>query len=163
MRAPVQNRLHGAIMFGGPAVDKGNPQIAECAPTVPPPGSCLAVDNHALARNALRCLIEATWTHAVVSEAASGETAVGIVSEEQPDLVLMDVRMPGLGGIDAARQIKRINPSTVVLLVSSAHPDELPRRADEFHADAVFPKSQLRPKLLDEVWARLVERARPVR
>lgn len=114
----------------------------------------LAVDDQAVARSALLHLIEETSTLTVVGEAGSGEAAVLLVQELEPDLVLMDVRMPGLGGIGATRAIKGIRPATVVFLVSTTHPDELPREARECLADAIVWKRDLRPKLLDEMWRR---------
>ena len=114
----------------------------------------LAVDDQPQFRRAIRRLIERSTALVVVAEAASGEAAVKAVRELEPDLVLMDVRMPGVGGIAATRAIKRIRPKTVVLLVSSTPPDELPRHADECLADAIVWKGDLCPRLLDEVWAK---------
>jgi DNA-binding NarL/FixJ family response regulator len=125
---------------------------------VSPVASVLAVDDEPRMRSALRCLVEATWRSAIVDEAESGEAAVARVQELEPDVVLMDVRMPGVGGIAATETIKRIRPETLVLLVSSTHPDELPRAARECHADAILWKSRLRPQALNEVWARHAKR-----
>jgi CheY-like chemotaxis protein len=69
-------------------------------------------------------------------------------------MVLMDVRMPGLVGIEAARRIKTAQPSTLVVLISTARPDELPLETEESFVDAVVWKSKLEPKLLDEIWLR---------
>jgi CheY-like chemotaxis protein len=66
----------------------------------------------------------------------------------------MDVLMPGIGGIEAAEQIKAARPSTVIVLVSSTHPDDLPLQAADRYADAVIWKSLLEPRLLDEIWLR---------
>jgi DNA-binding NarL/FixJ family response regulator len=91
---------------------------------------------------------------AVVGEAESGERAVELVEELRPDLVLIDVRMPGMGGIQAARTIKSAHPSTVVVLVSTAAPNELPAGADDCLADARVWKGDLRPSLLVQLWER---------
>src|SRR5262245_48291224 len=93
----------------------------------------------------------------VVGEADSGERAVELAQELHPEMVLIDVRMPGLDGISAAKRIKESQSSTVVILISTTHPDELPRAATEGVADAVVWKSELRPMLLREIW----QRARP--
>jgi CheY-like chemotaxis protein len=69
----------------------------------------------------------------------------------------MDVRMPGLGGIEAARRIKMSNPATVIVLVSSTHPDELQPSLDRDLADAVLWKRELQPKRLDEIWRKSQE------
>ena len=112
----------------------------------------LAVDDHACFRSVLREVVDATSDLVVVGEADSGETAVDLVDDLAPDLVLMDVRMPGMGGIAATRKIKERNPSTVVVLVSTTHPDLL--RSERGLADEVLWKTQLRPKVLDEIWRR---------
>jgi DNA-binding NarL/FixJ family response regulator len=121
----------------------------------------LAVDDQADAREALRGLVKATSALQLVGEVESGEAAVALVSELEPDLVLMDVRMPGIGGINATVAIKEIRPETVVVLTSTMHPDELPRDADECRADEIVWKGDLRPRLLDEIWARRAQRGRP--
>ena len=76
-------------------------------------------------------------------------------------MVLMDVRMPGLGGIAAARQIKASRPSTLIVLISTARPDELPRDAHDTFADAVIWKIELDPRLLDDVWLRYRDQSAP--
>jgi CheY-like chemotaxis protein len=63
----------------------------------------------------------------------------------------MDVRMPGLGGVAASRQIKAIRPATVVALISTTRPDELPPAAKK-SADEILWKAELRPAVLDDLW-----------
>jgi DNA-binding NarL/FixJ family response regulator len=120
----------------------------------------VAVDDQAHFRDALKDLVGATAALELVGEAGSGEDAVALVRELAPDLVLMDVRMPGLGGIGATRAIKEIRPETVVVLASTTHPDELAREADASRADEIVWKGDLRPRLLDEIWARKTGRMR---
>jgi DNA-binding NarL/FixJ family response regulator len=86
-------------------------------------------------------------------EVGSGEAAVVRVRDQHPDLVLMDVRMPGLDGISATREIKRIRPETVVLLMTTVEPDELRHEAIACSADGIVWKGNLCPKLLAELWA----------
>jgi NarL family two-component system response regulator LiaR len=117
-------------------------------------GRVLAVDDHAVFRALIRELVDATRGLEAVGEADSGERAVEAALELEPDLVLMDVVMPGLGGIAATRRIKAIRPSTIVVLVSTTHPDELPLDAATCLADEFVWKSDLRPSLLDEIWQR---------
>jgi DNA-binding NarL/FixJ family response regulator len=116
-------------------------------------GCVITVDDQASVRRALRSLVEATSGLDLVGEAESGEAAVDLVPELEPDLVLMDVRMPGLGGIAATRAIKAMRPDTLVFLISATHPDELPRAASECSADRILWKGELRPTLVDEIWA----------
>jgi DNA-binding NarL/FixJ family response regulator len=114
----------------------------------------LAVDDHAPFRTVVREVVDMAPGFTVVGEAASGEEAVCLVQELQPDIVLMDVRMPGVGGIAAARMIKTSNPATVVVLVSTTCPEELPREAEECLADEIVWKTHLRPGLLEDIWRR---------
>jgi CheY-like chemotaxis protein len=85
---------------------------------------------------------------------ASGEDAVARSEELDADLVLMDVSMPGLGGVGAARRIKERCCSTVVVLISTTHPDDLPRDAADCYADEIVWKADLRPAPLAEIWER---------
>jgi DNA-binding NarL/FixJ family response regulator len=116
--------------------------------------SVLAVDDQASFRAVLRRVVDQTLSLAVVGEADSGESAVELAQTLAPDLVLMDVRMPGIGGIAATRRIKEFRPATVVVLVSTAHPEQLVEAAAECSADVTVSKSDLRPSVLDEIWRR---------
>ena len=89
-----------------------------------------------------------------VAEAHSGARAIEAARETEPDIVLMDVWMPGMGGIAAAREIKAGQPSTLVILISTTHPDDLPLEPDDNPADAVVWKSEPDSRLLDDIWAR---------
>jgi DNA-binding NarL/FixJ family response regulator len=113
----------------------------------------LVVDDQTLSRRALRRVVEASQALVVVGEAASGEAAVTAVEELEPDLVVMDVRMPGLDGIGATRAIKQVSPDPVVFLVSMTQPDELAQEVDDSHADAIVWKGALSAELLEEKWA----------
>lgn len=115
-------------------------------------GRVLAVDDDAPFLALLRDVLRATGELEAVGEADSGERAVEAARELAPDVVLMDVRMPGLGGIAAAKRIKAGRPSTFVVLISTAHPDELGFERDDTVADALVWKSELAPQLLDEIW-----------
>jgi DNA-binding NarL/FixJ family response regulator len=114
----------------------------------------LAVDDQPAFRSALRFVVAACRALVLGGEADSGEAAIGLVAELEPDLVLMDVQMPGMGGIAATREIKRLSRRTVVLLVSATHPDELPSEATECHADGIIWKGDLRPHVLEAIWAK---------
>jgi len=88
----------------------------------------------------------------IVGEATCGEEAVRLVEQMRPDLVVMDVRMPGIGGVGATRQIKAAHPSTIVALVTTCSPEDLAPEAERSAADAVICKRDLRPSLLEEIW-----------
>ncbi len=123
--------------------------------------SVLAVDDDPSFLSLIRRLVDATSRLETVGEATSGEHAIELVEEMQPDMVLMDVRMPGIGGICATSLIKKKRPSTLVILVSTTHPDELPVEADTCQADAIIWKSDLHPRLLDHTWLSHRRRADP--
>jgi DNA-binding NarL/FixJ family response regulator len=83
----------------------------------------LLADDHALARQEMRKMLELEEDLAVVGEAKDGRQAVALVKELRPDLVLMDIGMPGLNGLEATRQTLKAVPTTKVLMLS-AHNDE---------------------------------------
>jgi len=84
----------------------------------------LLVDDHAVVRQGLRALLEAEGDIAVVGEAEDGREAVVLAKKTLPDVVLMDVAMPGLNGLEATRQIVRNVPSTKVLVLTSYGNDD---------------------------------------
>jgi two-component system invasion response regulator UvrY len=90
----------------------------------------------------------------IVGEADCGEQAVDLACELEPDIVLMDVRMPGLGGIEAGRRIKVALSKTVLIFISTTRPVELPLEIDQTGADATVWKSELHPDSLDAIWLR---------
>jgi DNA-binding NarL/FixJ family response regulator len=116
--------------------------------------SVLAIDDQPVFLRAVRELINATTGMFVVAEGGRGEEAVELAESLRPDLVLMDVYMPGLGGVEAARQMKAAHPSTVIALLSTTHPDELSCQGGSCPADALIWKSDLRPSVLEEIWQR---------
>ncbi|MFZ2361047.1 MAG: response regulator transcription factor [Anaerolineae bacterium] len=83
----------------------------------------LLVDDHEIVRAGLRMLFSAEPTVEIIGEAASGEAAVAAVEDLEPDVVLMDVAMPGIGGVEATRRIKASHPQVAVLALTM-HEDE---------------------------------------
>jgi DNA-binding NarL/FixJ family response regulator len=76
----------------------------------------LIVDDHPVTRDGLRTAFNLADEIEVVGEAASGEEAIQVVADTEPDIVFMDVRMPGMNGIQATRQIRENNPDTKIIL-----------------------------------------------
>ena len=85
--------------------------------------SILIVDDHEVVRNGIRSYLETIKDFDVVGEAESGEKAVKMVSELIPDIVLLDLIMPGMDGVETTRQIKKISPRTQVVVLTSYHED----------------------------------------
>lgn len=89
----------------------------------------LLVDDHALVRAGLRTLLESIDGVAVVAEAGNGEEALRLAAELQPDLVVMDIAMPRLSGLDAAAHIREALPGARVLVLSMHASEDYVRRA----------------------------------
>ncbi len=85
--------------------------------------SVLIVDDHEVVRNGIRSYLETNKEFEVVGEAESGQQAVKMVAELIPDIVLLDLIMPGMDGVETTRQIKKISPRTQVVILTSYHED----------------------------------------
>lgn len=83
----------------------------------------LITDDHLVVRQGLRAFLETQSDLEIVGEAASGEEAIALVQEHAPDVALMDLLMPGIGGIEATRQIKQLSPRTQIIILTSFHED----------------------------------------
>ena len=84
----------------------------------------MLVDDHEIVRQGLRALLEAEEDIEVVAEAESGLSAVSLASTHQPDVVVMDVRMPGGSGVEACRAIRDERPDAQVIMLTSFSDDE---------------------------------------
>jgi len=115
--------------------------------------SVLIVDDQEPFRMAARMVVEATDGFEVVGEAETGEDSVTMSSELTPDLVLMDVNLPGINGLEATRQIlKNSNGTVVVLLLSTYEEEEYAPRAAECGAASYISKSKFEPDRLTAAW-----------
>jgi len=90
---------------------------------MPNPVSILIVDDHEVVRNGVRAYLDTLPEFDVIGEAASGEEALRLVSEHVPDVVLMDLIMPGMDGVETTRRVKAISPRTQVVVLTSYHED----------------------------------------
>ncbi|MDY6892746.1 MAG: response regulator transcription factor [Chloroflexota bacterium] len=86
--------------------------------------SVVLADDHALVREGTRSLLEAEQDIEVVGEAGDGEEAVTLVAKLRPNVVLMDIAMPKINGIEATRQIKASHPATAVLILTAYDNDQ---------------------------------------
>ncbi len=84
----------------------------------------LITDDHAMVRNGVRMFLELQPDLQVLGEAESGEAAVRMAAELVPDVVLMDLVMGGIGGVEATRQVKQVSPHSQVIVLTSYHEDE---------------------------------------
>ena len=118
------------------------------------PVRVLIVDDQEPFRMAARLVVEATDGFEVAGEAETGEDSVTMAHDLRPDLVLMDVNLPGINGLDATRQILADGAdTTVVLLLSTYEEDEYAPRAAECGAAAYIPKAVFGPDRLESAWA----------
>ena len=84
----------------------------------------MLVDDHEVVRQGLRAYLDAQPDFKVIGEASSGEEAVEAAMEYLPDVMLMDLVMSGIGGVEATRKVKDITPRTQIVVLTSYHQDE---------------------------------------
>jgi two-component system response regulator AlgR len=112
----------------------------------------LVVDDQAPFRNAAVQVVQATDGFEVVGEADSGETAVELAAELAPDLVLMDINLPGIDGLEATRRILASSPGEVVVVALSTETG-LATRAVASGAAVFIAKADFDPDRLAEAWS----------
>jgi two-component system invasion response regulator UvrY len=112
----------------------------------------LTVDDQAVFRGAARDVIDATPGFESVGEAASGHEAFAAVERLVPHLVLCDVRMPGLDGIEVARRLHSTHPGMLVVLISIEESVDLPSALRLKDIAPLVRKQDFRPALLRRLW-----------
>ena len=112
------------------------------------------VDDQRIFLRTARSLIEATPGFEQVGEAASGEEALELAAHLRPDLVLVDMRMPGMDGIETARRLTEADPATTVVLTSLEEVPELSTAVDRAGAAGYIRKQDLSTRSLAELWDR---------
>jgi two-component system invasion response regulator UvrY len=100
----------------------------------------LLVDDHELIRTGVRGILDNAPDIEVTAEASTGEEAVDIVKQTPVDVVLMDVNMPGMGGIEATRRVLRVNPDLKVIALTVLDDDPFPTRLHEVGAMGFLTK-----------------------
>jgi DNA-binding NarL/FixJ family response regulator len=113
----------------------------------------LIVDDQEPFRMAARMVVEATDGFEVVGEVETGEDSVTTAADLLPDLVLMDVNLPGINGLEATKQILAGSDAVVVLLLSTYEEEEYAPRAAECGAAAYIPKAVFGPDALEAAWS----------
>jgi two-component system, NarL family, invasion response regulator UvrY len=112
----------------------------------------LTVDDHAAFRAAARALVAATAGFESVGEATTAEEGIAAAIRLRPDVVLLDVTLPGMDGYEAARRLAPALPDTMICLVSAADGAILGDYAARCGARAVIRKQDLRPSVLQALW-----------
>ena len=115
--------------------------------------SVVVVDDQAPFRDAARAVVDRVAGFDIVAEAASGEEAIDTVAALQPDLVLMDINMGGIDGIEATSRIMARHPDTMVVLLSTYALDDLPPAARTSGAAAYVNKDEFGGRILRRLWA----------
>ena len=91
----------------------------------------LIVDDHELVRTGLKGILEGTSDYHVIGEADTGEVALELSRQLRPDLVLMDINMPGIGGLEATRKLKQLDPDIKIIVLT-------------MHKDGPFPSNLIK-------------------
>jgi DNA-binding NarL/FixJ family response regulator len=113
----------------------------------------MLADDHAVVRRGLRTLIEGVPGWEVCAEAADGNETVTLAAEARPDILIMDLSMPGLGGVDATIQIRKILPQIEVLILTMHESDRLAGQALRAGARGYLLKGESEDKLMEALEA----------
>ena len=117
----------------------------------PPVTPVLIVDDQAPFRAIARTVVELTSGFAVAGEAETGEDAIRLAAELSPTVILMDINLPGINGIEATRRILARAPATRVVLLSTYRESDLPADALESGARRYVHKEDFEPGVLLDV------------
>lgn len=113
----------------------------------------LIADDHELVRSGLRSLLRGTRGFFVIAEAPNGKDAVRLAASHKPDVAILDISMPVLNGVEAARLIKRNNPATKILILTIHESEEYVQRLIQAGADGYVLKNADKKELRTAVRA----------
>jgi DNA-binding NarL/FixJ family response regulator len=111
----------------------------------------LIVDDHELMRAGVRTILSIDRRWEICGEAENGRDAIGKVQELKPDLILLDITMPEMNGIEAAHEIRRIAPATKIIILTMHESPQLELVARQAGADAVITKRMASNSLITAV------------
>jgi two-component system, NarL family, invasion response regulator UvrY len=110
------------------------------------------VDDQASFRLATAAAVGATEEFTMAGNCETGESAIELIPDGSAGIVLMDIHMPGMGGIEATRRLRAAHPDLVVLLTSTYDVEDLPPEVADCGAAAYLHKEDLSPELLTRLW-----------
>ena len=113
----------------------------------------LLVDDHDLVRHGIKTILNNTPDIKVIGEATTGETAISLSKELNPDIILMDVKMSGMGGLEAIKRISRHNNKIKIIAVSSLDNEPYPSRTLQAGASGYISKSAKSQEMIDAIHA----------
>jgi two-component system, NarL family, invasion response regulator UvrY len=122
--------------------------------THPRPVRVLTVDDQPLFRDAARAVISATPGFEALAEVGSGEDALALIDRLRPDVVLLDIGLPGIDGLETSRRLTATRPAPLVVLISADDDPMLRDSAREYGAAGFVSKKELRPGILRMLWDR---------
>lgn len=110
------------------------------------------VDDQASFRRATAATVAASPDFTMAGDCETGESAMELIPDGSAGIVLMDIHMPGMGGIEAARRIRVARPEVIVLLTSTYAFEDLPPEVAQCGAAGYLHKEHLSPELLTRIW-----------
>lgn len=110
------------------------------------------VDDQESFRSAARMVLDMTSGFELIGEAETGEDGLGLVATVQPDLVLMDIGLPGIDGLEATRRLSGLGLQARVIVLSTYEASEYEAKALAAGAIAFISKSDFGPDVLQQVW-----------
>ncbi len=113
----------------------------------------LITDDHSIVREGLTLILETAVDIEVVGEASDGAESLRLVAEHQPDVVLMDLRMPGMDGLTAIEHLQRDHPQVAIVILTTYNEDDLMMRGLRAGAKGFLLKDTPRKTLLDTIYA----------
>ena len=120
--------------------------------------SILVADDHPVVRRGIRALLEPNVGWEIIAELSNGRDAVTKARERKPDIAILDIRMPLLNGLEAARQIVKYSPSTRVLILSMYDSEEFIQKAVTSGAKGFVRKSEAEEELVAAIRALLADK-----